>query len=179
MPQTTKSGRIRGKDAHRAAAARTGQVFGEIGYGIALGRAALEPFAGIAYVNFDGDDFTEAGGAAALAGSGQSFDTTFTTLGVRAATVLALTGTTAVTLRGTLGWRHAFGDVTPEARLAFSSGGVPFTTAGVPIAEDSLVTDFGLDFDLTRSVKLGLTYAGQFADDAQDHAVKGHFLWRF
>lgn len=61
--------------------ARTGQVFGEIGYGMGLGHAALEPFAGIAYVNFDGDRFTETGGAAALTGGDQSFDTTFTTLG--------------------------------------------------------------------------------------------------
>jgi uncharacterized protein with beta-barrel porin domain len=36
----------------------------------------------------------------------------------------------AVTARGTLGWCHAFGDVTPEMTLSFLSGGGPFTIAG-------------------------------------------------
>jgi uncharacterized protein with beta-barrel porin domain len=69
--------------------------------------------------------------------------------------------------------------VTPEALLAFRAGGAPFAIAGVAIARDSLVTEAGLDFDIAYNVKLGLAYAGQFAENAQDHAVKGNLLWRF
>ena len=159
--------------------AHTAQVFGEIGYGIALGpTAALEPFAAVAYVNLDSDRFTETGGAASLTG-GTTFDATFTTLGLRGATVLGFANGMAVTGRGTLGWRHAFGDATPTMSLAFASGGIPFTIAGAPLAKNSAVVETGLDLAVTANATLGVLYLGQLADTAQDHAVKGNFLWRF
>ncbi len=40
-----------------------------------------------------------------------------------------------VTARGSLGWRHAFGDTAPTTTLAFA-GGSPFSIAGAPIAEE-------------------------------------------
>ena len=43
-----------------------GQVFGEVGYGMALGNFALEPLAGLAYVHLRNGSFNESGGAAAL-----------------------------------------------------------------------------------------------------------------
>jgi fibronectin-binding autotransporter adhesin len=159
--------------------AHTAQVFGEIGYGLALGpTAALEPFAAIAYVNLDTDRFTETGGAASLTG-GTTLDATFTTLGLRGATVLGFANGMAVTGRGTLGWRHALGDATPEMSLAFASGGIPFTIAGAPLAKNSAVVEAGLDLAVTANAKLGVVYSGQLADTAQDHAVKGNFLLRF
>jgi outer membrane autotransporter protein len=85
----------------------------------------------------------------------------------------------AVTARGTLGWRHAFGDVVPTTALAFASGGVPFTIAGVPIARDSAIVEAGFDLDLAANAKFGIGYFGQLARDAQDHAVKGNLLVRF
>jgi uncharacterized protein with beta-barrel porin domain len=57
-------------------------------------------------------------------------DTTFTTLGVRLAKEVQI-GSMAATLRGTVGWQHAFGDVTPELTQAFL-GSMPFTVTGVP-----------------------------------------------
>ena len=45
-----------------------GQVFGEIGYGMAFGNVALEPLAGLAYVHLRNGSFLESGGAAALSG---------------------------------------------------------------------------------------------------------------
>jgi outer membrane autotransporter protein len=160
-------------DAHSA------QVFGEIGYSIIAGRAAVEPFAAVAYVNLDHGGFNENGGAAALTAREQSLATTFTTLGLRAATVVGVSNGTTVTARGTLGWRHAFGDVTPALAFSFASGGVPFTIAGVPIAKDSALVEAGLDLDVTSRAKLGIGYSGQLAGNAQDHAVKGNFLWKF
>jgi outer membrane autotransporter protein len=158
--------------------AATAQLFGEVGYAIALGAAALEPFAGVAYVNLRTGGFTETGGVAALGAGDQSLDATFTTLGLRGSALLGVTNGMAVTARGTLGWRHAFGDVTPELTFALS-GDVPFTIAGVPIARDAAVVEAGLDIAVSADARLGIAYSGQIAGDAEDHGVRGNFVLRF
>ncbi|MGA0563780.1 autotransporter domain-containing protein [Ancylobacter sp. VNQ12] len=158
--------------------AATTQVFGEVGYAIPLGGAALAPFAGVAYVNLRTGGFTETGGVAALGAAGQSLDATFTTLGLRGSALLGVTNGMVMTARGTLGWQHAFGDVTPELTFALS-GGVPFTIAGVPIARDAAVVEAGLDIAVSTDAKLGIAYSGQLAEDAYDHGVRGSFVLRF
>ncbi|MFC7395574.1 autotransporter outer membrane beta-barrel domain-containing protein, partial [Chelatococcus sp. GCM10030263] len=117
------------------------------------------------------------GGAAALTGGRKDTSTTFTTLGVRASTAFDL-GSVTLTARGSLGWRHAFGDDTPLASLSFS-GGSPFSIAGVPIAEDAAVLDLGLDFGIMENATLGLSYGGQFATDAIDQSVRGNLSVKF
>jgi uncharacterized protein with beta-barrel porin domain len=39
--------------------------------------------------------------------------------------------------------------------------------------------DIGLDLNLDPAITLGLSYAGQVANDLQDNAVKGRFTWLF
>jgi outer membrane autotransporter protein len=121
--------------------AETAQAFGELGYRIDTAGASFEPFAGTAHVNLHTDGFTEEGSAAALTSSGTNTGVAFTTLGVRASTVVPLGGREA-SLHGMLGWRHAFGDTTPLSRLAFA-GGDSFAIAGVPIGEDAAVIEAG------------------------------------
>ena len=157
--------------------AGTAQVFGELGYGIHAGRFGFEPFANLTYVNLNTDDFTENGGVAALRGNSTSTGVTFTTLGLHASTDFAL-GETAATLRGTLGWRHAFGDTTPLATFAFA-GGSPFTVAGVPIAKNALVLDVGLDVAISRNTALGISYGGQYGGHAVNQSVRANFNVRF
>jgi outer membrane autotransporter protein len=147
------------------------------GYRIHTNRVAFEPFANLAYVNFRNDGFNETGGADALAGSKTTTDTTFTTLGLRASTDFTLGGMTA-TARGMLGWRHAFGDTTPESNLAFT-GSDPFVVLGAPIAEDALALEEGLDFKLTPHATLGISYNGQLASKAQDNAFKADVSFTF
>jgi outer membrane autotransporter protein len=159
-----------------AYAARSAQVFGELGHGFVLGTTALEPYAALAHVAIETDRLSENGGAAALSGS-SAHDLTFATLGLRAASVLML-NETPLTVRGGLGWRYAFGAVAPDATLAFRNG-IAFTVAGAPIARDSLVAEAGLDLDLSVNAKLGLTYSGALATTAHDHALKGSLLVRF
>jgi outer membrane autotransporter protein len=77
-----------------------------------------------------------------------------------------------------LGWRHALGDVTPIAALAFQSG-APFALAGSPIARDALVAEAGLDLAVAANASLGISWSGQFADQSRSNAVKGNFGWRF
>ena len=153
-------------------AAKTTQVFGEVGHGFAFAAGALEPFANIAYVHVDGA-VNELGLAATTGWT--KIATTYTTLGLRGAT--QLTGT--LTGRGTLGWRHALGDVTPVAALAFQSGSAAFTIAGSPIARDALVAEAGLDLVVARNASLGVSWSGQFADQGHNNTVKGSFSWRF
>jgi outer membrane autotransporter protein len=71
------------------------------------------------------------------------------------------------------------GNVTPNTWLAFEGGGTPFTVAGAPIARDSLLTDVGLDVNVTTDIKLGFTYSGQFAGNAHENAIKGNLSVRF
>lgn len=154
------------------------QLFAEAAYGFGLGRARLEPFAGIAFVHLDTDGFTETGGAAALTNPGWTDDTTFTTLGLRAATDVRIASMNA-RLSGGVGWRHAFGDVDTPAPMAFASGGSVFDVAGQAIAEDALMLDAGLDVALGARATLGLSYAGQIADGASDQGLRGNFTLRF
>ena len=158
--------------------AKTTQVFGELGYSLALGRSAIEPFAGFAYVNVNGSPFAEQGGAAALTGRSR-FDASFATLGVRGSTPLMTGDRMQLALRGGLGWRRALGDVTPEAALAFSAGGAPFTVQGAPIAKDALAVEAGIDLDVAANAKLSVLYDGQLSADGSSSGVKLNFALRF
>jgi len=159
--------------------AGTAQVFGEAGYAIPVGRVALEPFAGLAYVNLHTDGFTENGGAAALHSGNDTQNVTYSTLGVRAASRFDLSGTTAITPRGMVGWRHAFGNVTPTSRLAFASSATTFTVSGAPIARDSAVVELGLDVSVGKNATVDVSYPGQYGSGYRDNAIQGNLLWRF
>ena len=93
-----------------------GQVFGEVGYGMALGHVAVEPLAGLAYVHVRDGSFLESGGAAALSGASANENIGYSWLGVRAATAVPLANGTVLVPRASLQWQHAFGDVTPARR---------------------------------------------------------------
>ena len=157
--------------------AGTTQVFGELGYGLQAGDLSFEPFANLAHVNLHTDGFTEKGGAAALTVRGGSDDLTFTTLGLRVAADFAL-GTAKATARGLVGWRHAYGDVTPAVVQAFS-GSDAFSIVGAPIARDSALIEAGIDFAVTPAATLGIAYQGQIASSARDHGVRADLAVRF
>lgn len=153
------------------------QLFGEVGYVMKAGEVDFEPFGSLAYAHLRTDGFTEQGGAAALSVEAASNDLTFATLGLRASTALDLGGVKAAA-RGMVGWRHAFGDVTPFAAQAFA-GSQPFTIAGTPLARDSALLEAGLDFAFSPATTLGLAYQGQLASGAQDHGVKANLALKF
>lgn len=157
--------------------AATAQVFGELGYRIDAGRVALEPFAGLAYVNLQSDGFTERGAAAALVGRSSDMSTAFSTLGMRASTTVTVNGM-ALELRGALAWRHAFGDVTPASLLSFA-GGTPFSITGIPIAKNAAVLDAGLDLAVAPNATLSLSYGGQYSAHAIEQTVKGSLAVKF
>ncbi|MGN7964208.1 autotransporter outer membrane beta-barrel domain-containing protein, partial [Brucella sp. 22210] len=144
------------------------QLFGELGYKIHYGKALFEPYAGLAYLHLKTDGFDETGQtAAALSVQSGTTDTSFSTLGFRASTEFAL-GSITATARTDLGWRHAYGDITPVSTASFI-GSNAFTVSGLPIAEDAALIEAGLDFKLTDDATLGLSYNGQFASGAKQN----------
>ncbi|WP_449415578.1 autotransporter domain-containing protein [Ochrobactrum teleogrylli] len=144
------------------------QLFGELGYKIHYGKALFEPYAGLAYVRLKTDGFDEKGQtAAALVVQSDTTETSFSTLGLRASTEFAL-GSITATARTDLGWRHAYGDITPVSTASFI-GSNAFTVSGLPIAEDAALIEAGLDFKLTEDATLGLSYNGQFASGAKQN----------
>jgi fibronectin-binding autotransporter adhesin len=164
----------------RASASYNGtslMAFGEVGYEFDIGKVKLEPFLGASIMRLHMDGFREDGGPAALVGYGRTYELGTTTLGIRAETQL---GTDLpITLRGMVGWRHAFGDVNPAALLAFSGGVSAFEVSGIPLDQNAFVAEAGLDWQMTKDTTLGVSYAGQIGRRAQEHEVKGNFTWRF
>ncbi|MEG2913897.1 MAG: autotransporter domain-containing protein, partial [Pseudomonas sp.] len=158
--------------------ARSAQVFGEVGYTMQAAGIALEPFAGLAYVNYDTDKAKEKGGVGRLKADAEQ-DITFSTLGLRAGKVITLANGGQFTPRAAVGWRHAFGDTKPDADLTFIDGGASFSTQGVPIAKDSAIVEAGVDFQISPTGKLGIGYSGQLSDDNNDHAMTISFSLGF
>lgn len=158
--------------------AGTAQVFGEAGYGFHFGATTAEPFADLAYVNLKTDGFTETGGAAALSGDGETFDTTYSVLGLRLGHGIPVATGGVLMLTGSLGWQHAYGGLTPT-QTAFFAGSDSFTTSGVPIARDTALIDVGFGYNPTPNIDVGLHYDGAFASSAQDSAIKGTLKIRF
>lgn len=151
----------------------TRQLFAEVGYIARAGTVAVEPFAAIASVSVRTDGFRERGGLASLTASEAIEDLVFSTFGVRTAAERPIGRSMKLIPRATLGWRHAFGNVTPEARFILNSGAdTPFTVGGAPLARDAFVVDAGLDLALGDNASVGFGYSGQIGSNARDHALR-------
>lgn len=156
----------------------TTQVFSELGYALGVADGlTLEPYAGVAWAGQRVRGFSESGGSAALSGAASRNDTTTTTLGLRGRQTVAL-GTLAGSVSAGLGWRHAFGDLTPVSRVAFDAGQA-FTVTGAPISRDAALVEVGADLAVGRGATLGLAYAGQYASAARDHTGRIEMRWQF
>ncbi len=160
--------------------AATAQAFGEAGYEFAVGVARIEPFAQLGIVDVTTDGFTENDGAAALTTREERTNIFLTTLGLHGTGDLVLAGGKRLTADGTLGWRHASGDVTPDTTFTLNGGaGLPFSIGGVPIAQNAALVDVGLGLHLGERTKVRFGYSGEIADDAQSHGLSGDFRVRF
>ncbi|CAH1673026.1 Outer membrane autotransporter protein [Chelatococcus asaccharovorans] len=156
------------------------QMFGEIGYAMAMGNVAIEPFGGLAWANLNTQNVTENAIALGLTGGGTSSNVGFTTLGLRVATDLALSNGMVLVPHASVAWKYAFGDVTPSATLAFAGiGGTAFSVQGVPLATNAMLIDVGASLKVSDDVKVGLSYVGELATDVRQNAVKGNLTWTF
>ncbi len=170
-------GRFRGGESDTSA--DSVQVSGEVGYTFRLSdRVTLEPFVGLAHVHVSSHDVVENASPFRATGEVASFDTTYSTLGARlVATMPTSAGT--VTFKGMLGWRHAFGDVAPEARFTVDGFPTPFLVVGAPIDRDSLVVEAGLNWQVSETVTVGLMYDSVIGQRDQGHTLRGSLSVRF
>ena len=151
--------------------ATTTQLFSELGYRLDLPAVQLEPFIGLAHVQFDGDDVDEHGGLTALHGQGQKQEVSYSSLGLRGAMPLATVADLPISAQGSLAWQHAFGDTTPDSRLAFVSGD-SFQVQGTPMERNSAVAELGVQAQVAANTSVGLSYSGRFGEDYRDNGVR-------
>jgi fibronectin-binding autotransporter adhesin len=152
------------------------QGFAELGYGFAFSGFALEPFAQLALIRVSTEAGTERGGAAALRVLSSDQTLGFATLGLRAE---AQIGAMPLFARAMLGWRHGFGELTPQASTAFATGTTPAQVFAARIDREALVAEAGLDWRISQATALGLTYSAAIGERARDHALKGRVEMRF
>lgn len=150
--------------------ATTTQVFSELGYRLPMGALQLEPFVGLAHVQFDSDGIAERGGQSALHGRGEKQDISYTTLGLRGSLPLADVAGIPLTTQGSLAWQHALGNDTPDSRLAFT-GSDSFQVRGAAMERDSAVAQLGVQARLNSATSVGLTYSGRAGQDYRDHGL--------
>ncbi|MGO4745661.1 autotransporter outer membrane beta-barrel domain-containing protein [Serratia quinivorans] len=159
--------------------ARTEQVFAEAGYSIKAAWVNLEPFANLAYINFQNNGIAEDGGAAALHGDKQHTDATVSTLGLRADTEWQASKTTAVALRSELGWQHQYGDLDRGTGLKFNGGSSPFVVNSVSASRDGAVLKASAEVAVNQNATLSLGYGGLLSQNYQDNSVNAGFTWHF
>jgi len=158
--------------------AHTAQLFAEVGYAIGqYDKVGFEPFAGVSLGQQRTGSFQEHGGFAALQGRSSTDDLASTTLGVRVHSDFQLAGKEG-RLRATVGWRHAFGDVTAKKTMAFE-GGQNFTVAGTPLARNTAVLGLESDVALSRTAALVLGYQGEMGSGQRDHSASVKLRWAF
>jgi len=157
----------------------TTQVFGELGYAMALtDGVTLEPFVGAGFSSLRTHAFTESGGDAALRGDVGRNNVTTSALGLHARSAFNSTRVQGQ-LIGTLGWRHAFGDVDPASTMSFVQGGESFTSRGAPIARNAALVELGVNMAVSKRTKVGVIYGGQFGDGSHQHSGALDVRYRF
>jgi outer membrane autotransporter protein len=156
--------------------ASAAQLFGEVGYSIALGKGSIEPFAGLAQVNVRSDGFSEQGGDAALSGEDSATSVTYSTLGLRTAANFTLANL-RWTASGMAGWQHGWGDLAPDVAMNFA-GSDSFTIHGAPIAQDAATLEAGLAVG-EDGISLGIFYQGQIGDGVTAQGAMARLAFAF
>ncbi|MEB5991683.1 autotransporter domain-containing protein [Serratia ureilytica] len=149
-------------------------AFTEAGYRFGQPEMNVEPFINLSYIRLHTDSFQESGGAAALSVRNETMDTFYSTLGVRGVTELPKN----VSLYGSLGWQHAYGDKNTSSRMAFA-GSDAFVTQGQAVDDNVMVGDIGVSMKLSRAATLDVGYQGQFGADTRVNSVNANLRWSF
>nr|WP_241016015.1 autotransporter outer membrane beta-barrel domain-containing protein [Serratia ureilytica] len=149
-------------------------AFTEAGYRFGQPAMNVEPFINLSYIRLHTDSFQESGGAAALSVRNETMNTFYSTLGVRGVTELPKN----VSLYGSLGWQHAYGDKNTSSRMAFA-GSDAFVTQGQAVDDNVMVGDIGVSVKLSRAATLDVGYQGQFGADTRVNSVNANLRWSF
>lgn len=164
--------------AQSKANATSTQLFAELAYAVSQGNVVVEPYWGVQRVWLSRDAFDESGSAVALSGDQSRQAVTFSRLGLRARMTLSDDAASSTLLTANIGWRRAWGDLTPETRLRFATG-PGYTVSGATLSRDALVAELGVEVEASENSTVSLGYAGQFGDGSQDHGLQARLAWRF
>ncbi|HEV2652352.1 MAG TPA: autotransporter domain-containing protein [Rhizomicrobium sp.] len=167
-------------DSDRAnQASRTTQAFGEAAYSIPLNSVDLTPFVNGGWIEANTGHFTETGGAAALSGTNSVSDETFSTLGLRLSTDIALSDGSDIAPTASAGWLHDFRYLTPARALAFIATGANFTVLGVPIDQDQAVITAGVVAHPAPGATITLGYQGMLSNRVTNNGLELSVAWEF
>ncbi|HBT33404.1 MAG TPA: hypothetical protein DEB15_11545 [Pusillimonas sp.] len=164
--------------AKSKANATSTQLFAELAYALSQGAAVLEPYWGLQRVWLTRDGFDESGSVVALSGDKSRQAVTFSRLGLRMRMALSDSQASSMLLTANIGWRRAWGDLTPEARLRFASGPA-YDVSGATLSRDALVAELGIEVAASSNSVVSFGYAGQFGGGSQDHGLQARLAWQF
>ena len=155
------------------------QLFGEVAYQWAFGKAAFEPFLQGAYVDVSTDGISEVGGAARLTSTGRiSEDFFVSTVGARLKYGLPLgNGNFGVTAEA--GYRRISGG-SFKTPIDFNlPAGPVMRIAGVPFERDVAALGLVASGQVGKSVQIDFGYRGQLGKALKDHGVRGGVTVQF
>jgi len=135
-------------DAHAA------QGYVEAAYVFDGSRGSWAPFVNVAYQQLRTPGIHEHGAFGALNVDADRSGQTFGMLGVRGEARLGDSGTA---IFGSLGWRHASGDVDSASRMRFAGSDTSFDIQGVPVADNAGIATAGLRFRPASNVVVDAT----------------------
>ena len=160
--------------------ANTSQAYIDMGYRFGNESWGVEPYLQYAHVKLDTDGFGETGGAAALRGRSADARVDLSTAGVRFNTNLRGNGQeqTWLSLRGSLGYRHAGGDQVRLTEASFD-GSNWFGVRSPAITDESVVGEIGIAARTSRNSLLEFGYSGVHSDEARDHGLNARFSLQF
>jgi outer membrane autotransporter protein len=156
------------------------QVFGELGVQLATAdKAALSPFAQLAYIDVSTNAISETGGAARLNSVGKTGGNFLvTTLGARVQYGLPV-GSGKFGITGEAGWRHiANGNERTPINFTLPAGPA-FSIQGVPFGRDVAALGLVLSGEVRSNVMIDFGYRGQIGSGVEDHGVRGGVIVRF
>ncbi|MGI9401208.1 MAG: autotransporter domain-containing protein [Rhizobiaceae bacterium] len=150
------------------------QSFGEVSYKLQLTpNIRLEPFAGYNRVNLETAAFTETGGSAALTVAANSQNVSFTTLGLRNAF-----SSGGINVRAMVGWRQAFGDLTPTTTNSMS-GGTAFVMTGTAVDQNAAIIKLGFDAAVSETVNFTTNFTGDIGTESSNHGISAQLTGEF
>ncbi|WP_432769838.1 MAG: autotransporter domain-containing protein [Sphingopyxis sp.] len=144
------------------------QIFGEIGYDLAMGSAAITPFARLAHVSTGSDAFAETGGNAALVVAETDQKATFLSLGARARFNAGAPGFQPFL---SAAWNRAFDDRAAVIGSRFAAGGPSFAIVGVSIPKNSAEVEAGFGYS-AGGFRIDAAYTGTLASDRSSHGAR-------
>lgn len=149
----------------------SGQLFGELGYGLTVGSVDVTPFVSGTVVGLSGASFSESGSPFALTGSVAGQTLGVSVAGVRVVSEIPV-GAAALSAGLMVGWQHVYGEVQGSSSQSLA-GGPAFRTTGSGLSRDALVVDLALNYDLANSMSAGLTSSGTLGTVSSSGAIKG------